>query len=60
MKASSLIEQIGRERKKRAAKALAYNGLIQSWPEIARLAREGGAHVEQQAELFESIWLRKR
>lgn len=29
------------ERKKRAADALAYNGLVQSWPEIARLAREG-------------------
>ena len=30
------------ERKKRAAEALAYNGLVQSWPEIARLAQEGG------------------
>ena len=29
------------ERKKRAAEALAYNGLVQSWPEIVRLAREG-------------------
>jgi putative DNA methylase len=28
------------ERKKRAAEALSYNGLVQSWPEIARLARE--------------------
>jgi putative DNA methylase len=28
------------ERKKRAAEALAYNGLVRSWPEIARLARE--------------------
>lgn len=28
------------ERRKRAAEALAYNGLVQSWPEIARLARE--------------------
>ncbi len=28
------------ERKKRAAEALAYNGLVQSWPEISRLARE--------------------
>ena len=26
--------------KKRAAEALAYNGLVQSWPEIVRLARE--------------------
>ena len=27
------------ERKKRAAEALAYNGLVQSWPEISRLAK---------------------
>jgi putative DNA methylase len=31
------------ERKKRASEALAYNGLVQSWPEIQRLSRE--AHV---------------
>lgn len=29
------------ERKKRADDALAYNGLVQSWPEISRLARDG-------------------
>jgi putative DNA methylase len=29
------------ERKKRASDALAYNSLVQSWPEISRLAREG-------------------
>ena len=28
------------ERKKRAAEALSYNGLVQSWPEILRLAQE--------------------
>jgi putative DNA methylase len=28
------------ERKKRAQEALAYNALVQSWPEITRLARE--------------------
>jgi putative DNA methylase len=28
------------ERKKRATEAMAYNGLVQSWPEITRLARE--------------------
>jgi putative DNA methylase len=28
------------ERKKRAADAMAYNALVQSWPEIVRLARE--------------------
>ena len=40
------------ERKKRAAEALAYNGLVQSWPEIIRLAREGGTPTAEQAELF--------
>ena len=30
------------ERKKRAPEALAYNALVLSWPEISRLAREGG------------------
>jgi putative DNA methylase len=30
------------ERKKRANKALSYNGLVQSFPELVRLAREGG------------------
>jgi putative DNA methylase len=29
------------ERKKRAVEALSYNGLVQSWPEITRLSREG-------------------
>jgi putative DNA methylase len=40
------------ERKKRAAEALAYNGLVQSWPEIARLAQEGPRN-QAQAGLFE-------
>ena len=40
------------ERKKRAAEALAYNGLVQSWPEIARLAREGGKPRVEQGALF--------
>lgn len=31
------------ERKKRAAEALSYNALVQSWPEIMRLAREAKA-----------------
>ena len=39
------------ERKKRAENALAYNGLVQSWPEIARLA--GVGRVTQQTGLFE-------
>jgi putative DNA methylase len=40
------------ERKKRAAEALAYNALVQSWPEIDRLAREGGKPRAEQAALF--------
>ena len=41
------------ERKKRAAEALAYNGLVQSWPEITRLAREAPvAATDEQVELF--------
>jgi len=42
------------ERKKRAAEALSYNGLVQSWPEIARLAQEGGKPKSEQAVLFAS------
>ena len=37
------------ERKKRAAEALAYNSLVQSWPEIVRLAEEQTRHSEQSA-----------
>ena len=40
------------ERNKRAVEALSYNGLVQSWPEIIRLAREGGAQQPQQTDLF--------
>ncbi len=42
------------ERKKRAAEALAYNGLVQSWPEIMRLAREGAKPRAQQTSMFDS------
>jgi putative DNA methylase len=41
------------ERKKRAAEALSYNGLVQSWPEITRLARDGGKARIAQGGLFE-------
>jgi putative DNA methylase len=41
------------ERKKRASEALSYNGLVQSWPEITRLAREGGKPREVQTRLFD-------
>ena len=37
------------ERKKRPAEALAYNGLVRSWPEISRLARMSSA---EQGVLF--------
>jgi putative DNA methylase len=40
------------ERKKRAAEAVSYNGLVQSWPEITRLAREGKPRTAQTG-LFE-------
>jgi putative DNA methylase len=36
------------ERRKRAAEALWYNGLVQSFPEIARLARESAPTADAQ------------
>ncbi len=42
------------ERKKRAAEAMAYNGLVQSWPEITRLAREVSVQSPAQGGLFEN------
>lgn len=39
------------ERKKRPSEALAYNGLVQSWPELLRLAKESGA-MPKAGELF--------
>jgi putative DNA methylase len=41
------------ERKKRAAEALAYNGLVLSWPEMTRLAREGNKPRTAQTTMFE-------
>ena len=41
------------ERRKRATEALSYNSLVQSWPEITRLAREGGKPRTEQGQLFE-------
>jgi len=41
------------ERKKRAQEALSYNTLVQSWPEIVRLAREGETRRATQPTLFE-------
>lgn len=41
------------ERKKRAQEALSYNALVQSWPEITRLARDGGRSHPPQTELFD-------
>ena len=42
------------ERKKRAAEALSYNALVQSWPEITRLAREEQQAEVEQTSLFAS------
>ena len=39
------------ERKRRAADALAYNGLAQSWPEIVRIAGEQRATTATQGAL---------
>jgi len=41
------------ERKKRAPEALAYNTLVQSWPEIMKLAAGSGKREVRQQELFE-------
>ena len=38
------------ERKKRAAEALSYNALVQSWPEITRMAGESGAAAAQPSQ----------
>ncbi len=40
------------ERKKRTQEALSYNGLVQSWPEIVRLASEIGKSGPEQGGLF--------
>ena len=40
------------ERKKRAQEALSYNALVQSWPEITRLAREATKARPRQAGMF--------
>jgi putative DNA methylase len=42
------------ERKKRAPQALSYNALVQSWPEITRLAADAAKNVvqPQQGEFF--------
>ena len=40
------------ERKKRAAEALSYNSLVQSWPEITRLARKEQEYEAEQTSLF--------
>jgi putative DNA methylase len=40
------------ERKKRAAEALSYNALVQSWPEIVRIAQAGSKAAPAQASLI--------
>ena len=40
------------ERNKRVSEALAYNGLVRSWPEINYLARDAPEHEAEQALLF--------
>ncbi len=43
------------ERKKSAREALSYNGLVQSWPEITRLARAPRAAPAMQTQIFEQV-----
>ena len=38
------------ERKKRAPEALSYNGLVQSWPEIAQLAQKSDREQQERAQ----------
>ena len=40
------------ERKKRATEALSYNALVQSWPELLRLAQSGKKDMTSEPELF--------
>ena len=40
------------ERKKRAAEALSYNGLVQSFPELERLAKEPARKAPAQASML--------
>jgi putative DNA methylase len=40
------------ERKKRAAEGLSYNGLVQSFPELERLAKEPGRKAPAQASML--------
>ena len=43
------------ERRKRAADALSYNGLVQNWPEMQRLAQAGASAAPREtADLFET------
>jgi putative DNA methylase len=41
------------ERKKRAQEALSYNSLVQSWPEIVRLARDGAKPQPSKTQMFD-------
>jgi len=43
------------ERKKRAAEALSYNALVQSWPELIRLAQEGGKPATKDHTLIDEM-----
>ncbi len=43
------------ERKKRATEALSYNALVQSWPEIARLARRDKEAEVEQSSIFSGV-----
>jgi putative DNA methylase len=42
------------ERKKRSQEALAYNTLVQSWPEILRLSKTAASDTSVTGELFDN------
>ncbi len=44
---------VAAERRSRAAEALSYNALVQSWPEIARLAVQGRPQEAESGKLFQ-------
>jgi hypothetical protein len=50
--AASVEREIPNHHQAQATEALACNDLVQSWPEIARLAQAGGQPLPRQPELL--------
>jgi hypothetical protein len=47
------VVSLASTRKERAPKALCYHAIVQSWPEITRLARESCSRLAEQTSRFE-------